>query len=71
MLGTRSGILFTIKCTMKANSSQLVFGSFLISIPYFAFMVLVAEAPTLVINDAIRFTYTNALWNILITITTG
>ena len=72
MYAVRPGLHFTIKCVMKTNPMRLIFSSYLISIPLFAYMLRIAEGPTdRIPSNTTYFTYLNSMWCIIITMATG
>lgn len=72
MYAVEPGALFTIKCWMKKNPYIFVFAGFLGSIPFFAWMLRIAERPlTRIDGDALGFDYANSMWHIIVTMTTG
>ena len=72
MYAVQPGTLFTLKCIMKTSPFVLIFTSYLTSIPYFGYMLRIAERPydRVLFNDR-NFDYPNSMWNIVITMTTG
>lgn len=56
---------------MRSNPVKLVMIAYLSSVPFFAYLLMIAEGPTQALNDADYFNYSNALWNIIVTTTTG
>ena len=71
MYGVNPGALFTIKCVMQKNPMMFILTTYLISIPFFAWMLRIAERPFIRVEEGRGFDYANAMWNIIITMTTG
>lgn len=67
-----SGALFTLKCMMQTHPFILIFASYLASIPFFGYMLRIAEMPVARADPSLpTYTYANAMWNAYITIATG
>ena len=72
MYAVEPGILFTLRCVMETNPFFLIFVAYLGSIPFFAYMLRIAEQPMgRVYDNNMVFDYPNSMWNIIITMTTG
>ena len=72
MYGVQPGALFTLKAIMQKNPFGLVFTAYFFSIPYFAYMLRIAERPMNRNPDnTMNFDYANSMWNIVVTMTTG
>lgn len=57
---------------MRANPAKFIFYAYLLCLPYFAYMLMIAEGPTLNIDgDTMKFTFLNSLWNVIITAATS
>jgi len=60
-----------VKCVMRKNPFLFVFTAYLMSIPFFGWMLRIAERPFVHIDDSsLGYNYANAMWNIIITMTT-
>lgn len=72
MYAVQPGTLFTLKCIMKTSPFIIIFTSYLTSIPYFAYMLRIAERPmNRIVENTMNYDYPNAMWNIIVTMTTG
>lgn len=72
MYAVKPDLLFTIKCAVRTNPLTLIFSSYLISIPLFAYMLRIAEGPTdRIPGNTTYLTYWNSLWCVIITMSTG
>lgn len=71
MYAIKSGALFTLKCLMKTRPFTIIFGIYIASIPYFGYMLRIAERPMDRVNSSFSFNYQNSMWNVIITMTTG
>lgn len=72
MYAVEAGMLFTAKCVMKKKPLVFIFAAFLASIPFFGWMLRVAERPIFRnFKGELGYNWANSLWNIIITMTTG
>lgn len=72
MYAVQPGALLTLKCIMKTSPFTLIFTSYLVSIPYFAYVLRIAEVPfDRTLGNKMEYDYSNSMWNIVITMTTG
>lgn len=72
MYAVQPGALFTMKSIMIINPLTIIFGLYMASIPYFAYVLRIAERPLeRVVEDNFVFDYPNAMWTIIITMATG
>ena len=72
MHAVEPGMMFTVKCIMKKTPFTFVFSAYLLSIPYFAWMLRIAEKPSNqdLTPGYLGYNYANSMWNVLITMTT-
>lgn len=72
MYAVQPGMLFTIKCAMKKWPFGFTFSAYLLSIPFFGWMLRIAERPFSKDDRSgfVGYDYINSMWNVIITMTT-
>lgn len=70
MYAVEPGLLFTIKCWMKEKPFVFVLCAYIASIPFFAWMLRMAERPFARNRGIAGYDIWNSMWNVLITMTT-
>lgn len=72
MLKIQAGVLFTIKCLMKKNPLVVILVIYILSIPYFGFMLRIAEHPLERLEGTTMiFNYANAMWCTIVSMATS
>jgi hypothetical protein len=71
MFGGKCNTLFITKCLLKQKPFTYVFGTMLLSIGVFGWMLMIAEAPLdRILNDGPSHSFQNACWVAICTMTT-
>jgi hypothetical protein len=71
MFGGKCNTLFITKCLLKQKPFTYVFGTMLLSIGVFGWMLMIAEAPLdRILNDGPKHSFQNACWVAICTMTT-